>query len=166
MDFLDTLRKLYVNFQPILMRYATRYLPWTTAEDVVHDSFLRYYEKYDETIKEEDALKILLCIVHNLCVDHLRSQSLSRDYKTKVYSNISLEELLTEQDDDIDTFDSYRIGKIKTLISQLTARQKELLQKHYFDNMSTAEIAIQTGLSKRTVENTIYRVLISLRKQI
>ncbi len=163
---LKNLRELYVNYRRLLLRYVGRYLSPEEAEDVVHDCFLRYYEKYNEEFTDNEALKILLFIAHNLCIDRIRAATRAHDYQTKVRSKLSLDELTSEQDEHIEALDTKRFGLVMALVRQLPDRQQEILKMYYLENLTIQEIAIGTGLARRTVENTIYRALMSLRKQV
>jgi RNA polymerase sigma-70 factor (ECF subfamily) len=166
MNISETLKKLYISLKPILLRYASRYVPESIAEDIVQDSFLRYYDRYLWTTEKEEASQILFSITHNLCIDYLRHLSIIRDYKSKMYVEIALDELEHFHDDDMAQLANMKINKIRILIELLPPRQREILHLYYAENMKSTEIASRLELSRRTVENTIYRALISIRKQI
>lgn len=166
MNLSNTLKKLYVSHQPVLLRYACRYLPENVAEDVVQDSFLRYYERYISTTDECEAAHVLLGITHNLCIDYLRHLSVQRDYEQNLYARFSLHELLNDPDYALDKLNVEKLNKIRFMISQLSERQQQILNLYYMENLRASEIAIRLALSRRTVENIIYRALLTLRKRL
>jgi RNA polymerase sigma factor (sigma-70 family) len=49
--------------------------------------------------------------------------------------------------------------KVSLALEKLTDRQKQLVQLRYFESLTVEDIARKTGLSAKTVYNTIYNVL-------
>lgn len=49
--------------------------------------------------------------------------------------------------------------KVTLALDKLTDRQKEMVQLRYFESLTVEDIARKTGLSNKTVYNTIYNVL-------
>lgn len=57
-----------------------------------------------------------------------------------------------------------RAKRVQELLSQLPERQVEALTLRYFDEFSTAEIALIMGVSEKSVRNFMYKALTSLRQ--
>jgi RNA polymerase sigma-70 factor (ECF subfamily) len=166
MDRSDTLKKLYTSYQPMLLRYACRYLPEHVAEDIVQDCFLKYYDRYIWTTKDEDAINVLYGITHNLCIDYLRHISVRRDYEQYQYARVSLQELLCDPDNGLDYLNEEKLARVRFQITKLSLRQQQILDLYYGQNLQAQEIAARLHLSRRTIENIIYRALLSLRKSL
>jgi RNA polymerase sigma-70 factor (ECF subfamily) len=53
--------------------------------------------------------------------------------------------------------------ELKAALKKLTKKQLEIIKLRFFDNLSYAEIALQTSLSQRTVYNLVYEAIRHLR---
>ncbi len=53
--------------------------------------------------------------------------------------------------------------ELAAALKKLTKKQLEIIKLKFFDNLSYAEIALQTSLSQRTVYNLVYEALRHLR---
>lgn len=62
--------------------------------------------------------------------------------------------------------DEERKQRIKTAIDQLTKRQKELIGLRFYEEMSFEDIADKTGLTLRTIYNTLHTAITVLRKAL
>jgi RNA polymerase sigma factor (sigma-70 family) len=60
--------------------------------------------------------------------------------------------------------DEHLKRRLQNALSQLTPRQKEIIRMRYFDQISFEEIAAQTGLTERTIYNTIYNAIKILKE--
>ncbi|MEO8885751.1 MAG: sigma-70 family RNA polymerase sigma factor [Mucilaginibacter sp.] len=56
-------------------------------------------------------------------------------------------------------------GKLQTILTTLTERQKEILYLHFFEDMDHAGIARIMGLNRQSVYNLLYRSITTLRKK-
>lgn len=56
--------------------------------------------------------------------------------------------------------------RLKKAMNQLSPRQKEIIRLRYFDQAGFKSIAEQTGLTERTVYNTLYNAIKVLREVI
>ncbi len=62
--------------------------------------------------------------------------------------------------------DEHNKKRLQKALNQLTPRQKEIIRLRYFDTVSFKDIACQTGLSERTVYNTLHNAIKILRSVI
>jgi RNA polymerase sigma factor (sigma-70 family) len=56
-------------------------------------------------------------------------------------------------------------GKLQTILTTLTERQKEILYLHFFEDIDHAGIARIMGLNRQSAYNLLYRSIITLRKK-
>ncbi|RAJ10910.1 RNA polymerase sigma-70 factor (ECF subfamily) [Chitinophaga skermanii] len=56
--------------------------------------------------------------------------------------------------------------KLKRALTQLTARQSELIKMRFYEAMSYKEMAEKTSLTERTIYNTLHNALEVLRKHM
>jgi RNA polymerase sigma-70 factor (ECF subfamily) len=62
--------------------------------------------------------------------------------------------------------DEHMKKRLQKALNQLSPRQKEIIRLRYFDVVSFKDIAEQTGLSERTVYNTLHNAIKVLRDVI
>ncbi|MCU0419026.1 MAG: RNA polymerase sigma factor [Cyclobacteriaceae bacterium] len=139
-----------------------------TAEDLLQETFIKAIHtikngRYNE---EGKFLPWISRIAHNLAIDHFRKnkrhpeitlENGSRVFDSLRFSESSFEDLQVWQD----TKD-----RLRTLIKELPAEQKQvLIMRHYFQ-LSFQEIAERTGVSINTALGRMRYALINLRKKM
>jgi RNA polymerase sigma factor (sigma-70 family) len=62
--------------------------------------------------------------------------------------------------------DEHMKKRLQKALNQLSPRQKEIIRLRYFDTVAFKDIADQTGLSERTVYNTLHNAIKVLRDVI
>jgi RNA polymerase sigma-70 factor (ECF subfamily) len=60
--------------------------------------------------------------------------------------------------------DEHLKRRLQNALSQLSPRQKEIIRMRYFEQTSFEEIAARTGLTERTIYNTIYNAIKILKE--
>ena len=60
--------------------------------------------------------------------------------------------------------DEHLKKRLQNALSQLSPRQREIIKLRYFDQTSFAEIAVITGLTERTIYNTLYNGIKTLKE--
>jgi RNA polymerase sigma factor (sigma-70 family) len=60
--------------------------------------------------------------------------------------------------------DEHLKKRLQNALSQLSPRQKEIIRMRYFEQTSFEDIAAQTGLTERTIYNTIYNAIKILKE--
>ena len=60
--------------------------------------------------------------------------------------------------------DEHLKRRLQNALGQLSPRQKEIIRMRYFEQTSFEEIAAQTGLTERTIYNTIYNAIKILKE--
>ena len=128
---------LYLEYAPMLLRFARNFF----AEDIVHDVFLKLWDKQVFLLPEDDIRRILYVAVRNACLDHLRRLNMEQEIIDHRAVQLKLDEL--------DFFES---------------SDELFMRKDLLNILMSKEIADRLGISIRTVENLLYRSLVSLRK--
>lgn len=155
-------KELYITTIPQLLRLSRRMVGNEFAEDIVHDAFLRYYERYRWITDPAAASRILHRIVYTLCIDQLRDAAVKRD----AYAGVMAEEMAEINHFPTDDEDTSRLTRLKKAIENITQHKQMILLMRYTEGLSAKQIAAQLGLSVRTVENTIFRCIVSLRNEM
>ena len=86
-------QKLYMQYAPMLLRFAGKFISPFFAEDIVHDVFLRIWDKQVFLLSESEVKNILFVAVRNACIDHLRRISLEQEFADKRAIQLKLDEL-------------------------------------------------------------------------
>jgi RNA polymerase sigma factor (sigma-70 family) len=150
----DALEALYHEHRTLLLYIATHKfrVPDQEAEAVLHDVFLSYMLK--ETVVE-NARSWLVAATCNACRTWLRR----RLRITELPPDIA-DRLLSPGDEE----SVIRTQMLRETLARLTAKQREILRRHYYEGETAREIATSTGRSVGGVEKAIFAALQRIRK--
>lgn len=150
-------KQFYTYYRPLCL-YALRFLEDTDAVgDVVQETFAKLWEKRD-TLDEITSIKsYLYTAVRNNCLMILRSR--------KEFDDV--EELqITDGNSEEDRIARAELeAQLWKLIDELPEKRRKIFLMAKRDGLSYKEIAEETGLAVKTIENHISRALKSLRKK-
>lgn len=157
-------RHIYLEYAPQLLRFAEKFVSGFFAEDIVHDVFLKLWDKQVFLLPDEDLKRILYVAVRNACLDYLRKLNKEQEIIDRRAIQLKLDELdFFESSDELfmrkDMFDL-----LMKKVGELPERTQEVFRMSYLKGMKAAEIADYLDISVRTVENLLYRSLLYLRK--
>ena len=163
-DNIKTYKHLYMEYAPRLIRFAEKFVSGFAAEDIVQDVFLRMWDKRLPSLPEEDARRLLFVATRNACLDWLRRETLEREVMDERAEQLRREELdyFEAADELFMRRDLLRL--LMSRVEELPERSRAVFRMSYMEGLKAAEIAEQTGVSVRTVENQLYRALAYLRQ--
>lgn len=141
-----------------LVRIAYLYVKnWSTAEDVVQEVFVTYFQKSDQFRNEASLKTYLTKMTANRSKDYLRSWKHKKDvlFDTIFTSVKGTDELLLEQE---------RLASLEKNLFQLPMKYREPLILFYYDEQSIAEIASYLGLNENTVKTRLRRAKQQLKE--
>ncbi|UPL49473.1 RNA polymerase sigma factor [Hymenobacter sublimis] len=138
------------------------------AEDLLQDTFIKaIHTMKGGRYNEEGKFSSWICrIAHNLAIDcfrrEKRSPLLNLDTTSHAFNSLSLAEegaeaALTREETH---------ARLRELIQELPAAQKEVLIMRHYGDMSFQEIADATGVSINTALGRMRYALINLRKKM
>ena len=173
--FMDTLpdfkktnfESLYKELQPRLYAYCRKFISDPeTVRDLVHDAFMKFWEDVDVSVIHTSITAYLRKTVHNLCLLHLRSQQIHQRFEN--YSAFKLKETeLNFFSPDYGAYTPIFLKDMEEIVQKcmddLPPQSRRIFEMSRMKGMSYAEIADELGISIRTVENQIYRVLAMLK---
>ena len=134
-----------------LVRIAYLYVKnWSTAEDVVQEVFVTYFQKSDQFRNEASLKTYLTKMTANRSKDYLRSWKHKKDvvFDTIFTSVKGTEEVLLEQE---------RLAALEKNLFQLPLKYREPLILFYYDEQSITEIAGYLQLNENTVKTRLRR---------
>lgn len=142
--------------------YATcfRYLKnQETCEDAMHDIFLNIWDRR-KTLEIRSFENYLLNAVRYKAYNLIREKKLSITY---IDDSLISEAIISAQKADEKLNEQELQNEVCSYLHQLPKRCQEIFQLSRFNNLSNDEIAVQLGISKRSVENQITLALKHLR---
>ncbi|WP_301109992.1 sigma-70 family RNA polymerase sigma factor [Sporosarcina sp.] len=134
-----------------LVRIAYLYVKnWSTAEDIVQEVFVTYFQKSDQFRNEASLKTYLTKMTANRAKDYLRSWKHKKDvlFDTVFASTKGTDELMIEQE---------RLAALEENLFKLSLTYREPLILYYYDEQSIAEIASYLQLNENTVKTRLRR---------
>ena len=160
-------RAFYLKNAADMIFFARKFVDYETAEDIVHDIFLKIWDSKSTIIVEEDMKNYLITMVRNACLDHLKSKSFADNNVDNTFYQINFDELrlyTTLHDNNLQN--DKIIEDINEVIEKLPNRQRLVFEKAFLNEQKHSEIAEELNISIRTVETHIYKALKFLRENI
>jgi RNA polymerase sigma-70 factor (ECF subfamily) len=157
--------KLYLQYAPLMHRFAEKFVSAFYAEDIVHDVFLKLWNKEIYLLSEEELKKMLFVSVRNNCIDHLRRIIVENEFIDTRIVQLRIDELDYYKSSEELFIQEEKISRLKKSIEELPERSREIFKMTYLKDMKASEIAEKLNISVRTVENLIYRSMLQLRKK-
>ncbi len=156
-------QELFERYAPKLYHFSIKYLKnEADAEELVQDVFLKIWERRDMIDSSLNLEAYIFKIAVNTIYDLIRhknvknafSEFIRKDYTDSVNS----------------TWDSIIYGEVKTIIEKLTAQlpeqRRRVFQLSKIEGLTNDEIAKRLNISKRTVENQLYRAIAFLKQHL
>ena len=146
-----------------LCAFSMQYLNDRSAvEDLVQDFFVSLWIDAPRHNIHSSLKTYLFASIKNRCLDFQKHQKVAEKYKTFILFSTSEDDNLTDH-----LFaESELRHAIQNSVEKLAPRCREIFELSRLKGFSNDEIAVQLGLSKRTVELQISNALKVLRKEL
>jgi RNA polymerase sigma-70 factor (ECF subfamily) len=163
---MEQFKRLYEKYAPGMIFYARKFVDRQTAEDIVHDVFLKIWSRETVMIIDESIGSYLYRAVQHSCLDYVKHLSVHNDYVGRAIADLTMEELVSEKNP-IDTLiEQEQRDAVYKSIDQLPEKCREVFVLAYLEEKKNAEIAESLHISVRTVEAQIYKALKILRNML
>ena len=132
------------------------------AEEIVQNVFVRLWEKQN-SIQIETSLKAYLYrMVYNDCMNHIKHRAVVLKFqKEKTYV------MKNERDNSEDKIASTQLNEhLSNALRELPEQCRTIFQLSRFEDLKYREIAVQLGISEKTVENQMGKALKLLRMKL
>ncbi len=163
----QALYQLYMESYDRLFQYGLRASPDAEiVKSTINEVFTGLWLKRGRLVEVENVSGYVF-IYFKRVLFHQLQKSKGRRWRTgdinpdKELSEMPYEELLIAMEEDKEVKQL-----IKTAVDQLTKRQKELIGLRFYEEMSYEDIADKTGLTLRTIYNTLHTAITLLRKAL
>lgn len=163
-----TFNQLFNNHYESFVLFATGYTKdKAKAQDLVSDAFIKYWEMKEVVLKESNMAGYIFTIVKNNCINHLQHEKI----KLRVHQELT-DHAQWLLDTEISTLEACNPDKIfseeirqiiESTIDKLPPRTAQIFRMSRFEHLSHLEISKQIGLTTKSVEYHITKVLNELR---
>lgn len=154
----------YATYHARFIRYAYFYVnDVTTAEDLVHDALLYFWENKSSISQETDVIGYILLTVKNKCLNYLKHLSVEQDY-SKQHTHLQEWEITTRiQTLEDNSYDSIFMQDVQRILKQAMAKlpdtTREIFVLNRLKNKSRKEIATMLGVSLQKVDYHINKAI-------
>src|SRR5690606_13040498 len=132
------------------------------AEEIVQDGFMKLWQNRTQLDPQLSVNAYILAIVKSLVIKKFRDEAYLAAYKQ--YNLLHIHRDSPKPDASIIYNDLY--SHSMDIIDQLPAGQRQIFFLRYFEFLPVDEISRKLKLSKRTVENQLYRASKVVRKKM
>ncbi|SHF92927.1 RNA polymerase sigma-70 factor, ECF subfamily [Fodinibius roseus] len=155
--------ELYDKYHGKLFRFALSYLKSKEeAEDVVHDLFVKLWEKKEQLQENENFDAYLFTVSKNHILNRIRNKKVRRDCRNSIQKSIDIHANPTIRQV---SGAEYKAIYDKAL-TLLPDRRKQVYLLSRQEGLTYKEIAAKLDISKNTVEVHIVRALKSIRNSL
>ena len=162
--------KLFFEFKPRFIALAYRYVrDRETAEDLVSDSFMTFWEMH-ETLPDINVPAYILTSVKNRCLNHLNAQIRHRRAEQDMHSTLTRRlqadvRSLSACDPDLLFSEEIR-AILKQAVRKMPKMTRSVFLLSRIRNMTYSEIAAELGISVSHVNFEIRRALNLMRFEL
>lgn len=153
--------ELFHKHFPALMVFAQRFVPESTAEDILSESFIKLWQQKNEFASDAQVHQWLKTTVRNAALNSIRQE------KRKTLRHEAFAALLDgDAENDLFTAEAETnlYSKILEQIALLPAQQQRILRLFFLEGKDNAAIAEMLGISVQAVKNQKVTALKTLRK--
>ncbi len=156
-------------FESLFLEYSNKvyalarkmHISHEEAEGLVQNLFLKVWEKRKDLDSDRSFNAYLLTIARSMVIKLYRRSSLKKGYE--IYALGFLRSSTNDTEENIIYEDLTTVAS--EYLNKLPKKQKQVFILKNLENLSVEEIAEKLDLSKRTVENQIYRASKTLRNK-
>lgn len=159
----EAYRELFEKYAPKIYLFSLSYLKnKEDAEGLVQEVFIKVWEKREILDASQNIKSYIFKIAINAIYDFIRHKNIEHAFNDFARINFDIHSN--------DTWDTIIFEEMKSTLNKLVGKLPE--QRRRIFNMSKRkgltndEIAKKLNISKRTVENQLYRAIVFLKEQL
>ena|ERR1035437_3271158 len=159
--------KLYTAYAPKMKGVAYRYVAdFAKSEDVLHDAFIKVYEKIPELRDSSVFEGWLRRIVVNQALDTLKSEKKFKEAIAESEQNFSNSEPEGFEDKDDSGYGNVSTKQLMDALESLPDGYKTIFNMYVIDGFRHKEIAEKLGVSEGTSKSQLAKAKTYLKKQL
>ena len=162
-------RQIFRALYPSLSFYATRLVHDDEAEDIVQEAFMELWKRREDIEDESHIKAFLYRIVYTKALNVIKHRTVVNNHadSIKKVTQFKLDYYNPEANDVMGYIEGLETRKqINDAIGDLPAKCREVFILSYQHDKKNKEIAEQLGISIRTVEVHLYKVVKALRTRL
>jgi RNA polymerase sigma-70 factor (ECF subfamily) len=154
-------KELFDRYAPRVFQFSLSYLKnKSDAEELVQDVFLKIWENRESLDQSKNFKSFIFKIAVNAIYDFIRHKNIENAFSDFTKNN---SEIGTNETWHSVIFEDMQ-QNLQKLVVQLPEQQQKIFQLSKIEGLSNDEIATRLNISKRTVENHIYRAVSFLKE--
>ena len=139
--------------------YLSRYIfAADQVDDIAQDVFFTAYRRLSTFRFESKFSTWLLAIARNKAMQYLRSEFRRRRRRENYLESAIIRQRLDQAESEKPAREHERIDALKDCIAQLPSHGREILEKFYFQNISTNEIAQTEAKNDGAIRMKLFRI--------
>lgn len=153
--------ELFERYAPRIFRFSLSYLKSEQdAEELVQDVFLKIWERREKLDSTKNLKSFIFKIAVNSIYDFIRRKNIEH-----AFQDFACAQENTQTDTTWHTVIwEEMLANLDELVKQMPEQRRKIFRMSREKGLSNDEIAKELNLSKRTVENQLYRAIAFLKK--
>lgn len=165
---IDKFTYLYNHHYQRFFRFANNYIhDEAVAEDLVVDAMLYFWENRSRLPEEMNEVAYIFTTIKHKCLNYLQHLSIETEVHDKLYEakqwEVATKIATLEAFDPNDLYNKEILVLVEESLSKFSPQTQIIFRMSRFENMSHKEIAQKMGISTKSVEFHISKVLKELR---
>jgi RNA polymerase sigma-70 factor (ECF subfamily) len=154
-------QELFERYAPRIYQFSLSYLKNSAdSEELVQDVFLKIWEKRETLDQSKNIKSFIFKVAVNTIYDFIRHKNIENAFNDFARANF---ETTSNSTWHTVIFDEMQ-ENLQKLVAQLPGQQQKIFHLSKEEGLSSEEIAVKLNLSKRTVDNHLYRAVSFLKE--
>ncbi len=154
-------QELFERYAPRIYKFSFSYLKnKADSEELVQEVFLKIWEKREMLDHSKNVKSLIFKIAVNTIYDFIRRKNIENTFSDFTKANSEVKSDNTWQSVIYEDMKQ----NLQGLVEQLPIQQQKIFHLSKTEGLSNKEIAVKLNLSKRTVENHLYRAISYLKE--
>jgi RNA polymerase sigma-70 factor (family 1) len=154
---------LFKRYSQKLYRFSYSYLKSESeAEDIVQEVFLKIWQNRSSLKTDTSIQSYLFTIAFHAIQKSFIKKTLQQKFQLDLFELLTAENSTLEDQLNFEAL----LSKLNQLIEGLPTRRKDIFLKRKREGKSIQTIALEMGISEKTVENQITEAMHSLRRSL